>query len=190
MLWDRADEGRGRHGSPGHILSLASTSRVSALPFHYTCQDFKSAEPQPLHRQTFTYDAFGQLITSTDGEGKTTTYGYDHLGNTLYQSDQTGTWRYTYDRQGRMLSASDPAGGQTSFTNDYMGNRRSVSQAMGDGRTSTRTYSFDKAGNVTVEWDGENNVAVYQHDSLGRRTLERREGLNGSEAEETSFENR
>jgi len=38
-----------------------------------------------------------------------------------------------------------------------------------------------------VEWDGENNVAVYQYDNMGRRTLERREGLNGSEAEETSF---
>lgn len=50
-------------------------------------------------------------------------YGYDHLGNTLYQSDQAGTWHYSYDRQGRMLSVSDPAGGQTTYTYVYIGSK-------------------------------------------------------------------
>ena len=60
---------------------------------------------------TFVYDADGELVDTTDADGRRTTYSYDQLG------DQTGeTWvgaspsekiTYTYDSDKEMTGAAD-----------------------------------------------------------------------------------
>jgi YD repeat-containing protein len=61
----------------------------------------------------------GDLATTTDPLGHTTTRTYDEVSRLLMQTDPLGrlTW-YTYDLLNRLSTVADPLQGLTSFTYD------------------------------------------------------------------------
>jgi YD repeat-containing protein len=59
--------------------------------------------------QKFTYDAAGELLTTTDALGNVQTNTYDKLGNLASSTDGRGaTWQYGYDLLGRLVDTFSP----------------------------------------------------------------------------------
>jgi len=89
-----------------------------------------------------TYSYTGGLLTSiTDAKGKISTFSYDSYGNTISSSDTLGnTSTRTYDSTGvLMLSETDPAGNTTSYT--YDNNHRITRITNADG--TFRLFQYD-----------------------------------------------
>jgi RHS repeat-associated protein len=149
------------------------------------------------HRSVRTFDDNGNLGTTTDGEGNTTTYHYNaanevvtveradssELG-TEYWSDGTlkaqidgaGERReYTYDPLGRLIETEDPLGRITRYGYDPGGRPIWREDPGGDcdasPRTGCTTSTFD-AGDQLIELDySESGTAdvTFVYDDNGRR---------------------
>ncbi|GCE19524.1 type IV secretion protein Rhs [Dictyobacter kobayashii] len=110
--------------------------------------------PAPMGKTTMTYDALSRLSTETDGNGNTTTYTYDvfdRVLSTIYNqgTGSARTFTYSYDDDGNTLTQSDPTG-TTSFTYDVL-NRQTNKQIPGG---PTIVSTFDNIGNLTSLNDG------------------------------------
>ncbi len=124
---------------------------------------------------TYTYNADGDLLTTTDGNGHITTNTYDGNGNVISTTDPDGnetvygydlddeltataqafgtssaqTYTIAYWPDGEVKTQTNPAGAVTSYTYDPLGHLASVTDP--DGRTSGYTYDGD--GNLIVKSD-------------------------------------
>ncbi|MGE3407544.1 MAG: Calx-beta domain-containing protein [Pirellulales bacterium] len=119
------------------------------------------------------YTDVGLLATVTDSLGKTTTYGYDHIGRllteTLPDPDGAGglsapVTTYAYDSNGNMLSLTDPVGNVTAWVYDELNRVISEENENGD----FRYFEYDKNGNLVQKTDRNERVTEYEYDNLGR----------------------
>jgi RHS repeat-associated protein len=146
---------------------------------------------------TFTYDASGRVLQSTDARGGVTTYRYDGHGRPIItrQPDGTETWR-GFDALGHVrweatyAAAVAPAtyrppawsdsGLRTASEIDYDSRERVTELrqwhfdggAIGDGLATTRFAYSDAARTVTRTDDG-GNAWVTRYDGAGRVVEER-----------------
>jgi RHS repeat-associated protein len=126
---------------------------------------------------TFTYDAYGDLVTSTDPNGVTTTVGYATPGGQVaslaYSGSAAHSVSYTYDAQGTRTGMTD-ATGTSSYSHDPFGELTSVTNGAGQ----TVSYAYDADGNTTgityplpasATWATSQTVG-YGYDHAGRLT--------------------
>ena len=141
---------------------------------------------------TKTYDAWGNIVRSTDpvGEvvyryssvgkpssvmtsGSTVTMTYDAAGNQLSLSDpDAGTSSYTYAADGTLLTQTDGRGVKTVNTYDNLGRLSSVRVGQ-----ENIAYTYGTAGNERlrlVKQSSGGNTVEYTHDRFGRVTAESR----------------
>ncbi len=68
---------------------------------------------------TNTYDAYGDLATTADGAGDTTTYSYDQYGNPISETSPNGnTTSLSFDSFGMPLQVTDPLNNRTAIAYD------------------------------------------------------------------------
>jgi RHS repeat-associated protein len=121
----------------------------------------------PLVR-SFTYDTLGNVQTSTDANGKTTTYNYYPNGTVFQVIDPLSEiTKFTYDTMNRPLTRTDPRGYITTFTYDTLGNLKTMTDPM----QHVTTYGYDNNGNRTSVKDGNNHTTTYQYDNANYVTL-------------------
>jgi RHS repeat-associated protein len=114
-----------------------------------------------------TYDTMGNVLTSTDANGKTTQNEYDSRGNLIQITDPLNDITHmVYDGMDRLVSQADPRGNTTQFTYDALGNLKQKTDAMGN----ATTYTYDNNGNKLSETDANKNPTSYQYDALNRLT--------------------
>ena len=115
---------------------------------------------------TYTYDAAGQLISSTDAVGVETRYEYDNLGrmvetianydNGVYDGDYPDTdviTSYEYDIAGQLVRQTDPLGNVTAYTYDLLG--RVIAERNYSGTGLTGNWNFDEgSGAITGDSSG------------------------------------
>jgi RHS repeat-associated protein len=141
-----------------------------------------------LATHTYTYDAFGRVLTVNDGVSRETTFGYDNdgrvtsvtfndgsitvgytydgSGNLISRTDGSGTTTYTYDLANRLLTRANTAGGKTlTYTYDPVGNLTSVS----DGRGVT-SYTYDSRNLLSTMTASNGPLYTFSYDADGRRT--------------------
>ena len=116
---------------------------------------------------TNTYNARGELLTSTDPKGETTTFTYDAKGYLVSAdgplSDPGDTVSLTYDFAGRVHTLTDPDG--YSVTNTYDNLDRLTNVTYPDG--TFMAFAYDKLDLVKVrDRLGRETLATY--DALGR----------------------
>jgi YD repeat-containing protein len=110
-------------------LGLVSTASYDAATGNLlaTLAD-AGASPHLNARSSFTYDAFGQVLTATDPLLTVTRYGYDAVGNATSITRDAGANRLNQlttmacSAAGDVISATDPNGHVTTST--YDANRR------------------------------------------------------------------
>jgi YD repeat-containing protein len=120
-----------------------------------------------------TYDAVGNLKTTTDFNGKTTSYDYNALNRLTTKQFQDGSaWTYTYtpDGQQDIVTLLD-GNGQIVDRYDYDYNERDWligrSDALKDAPIKTIGYGYDLAGNKTSMTTPSGTVN-YSYDSRNR----------------------
>jgi RHS repeat-associated protein len=122
------------------------------------------------YKTTWTYDAAGNLITTTLPDNSYLTNTYDTAHRLIKVTDALGNYTgYTLDALGdRTQTSVYKSGGtitwQDSGTFDALG--RELVDTAGAGQTTTRTY--DPNGNVHTVEDGLNHTTTNTYDALNR----------------------
>jgi RHS repeat-associated protein len=110
---------------------------------------------------TFSYDARGQLVASTDALGRTSWKQYDALGRVTATTDALGafsgdpahTVKTEYDSASRVVATIDELGRRTDIAYDNLGRKiRELGPDAGQGRPVTQ-YGYDLAGNLLYTSD-------------------------------------
>jgi RHS repeat-associated protein len=110
--------------------------------------------------QSSTYDLVGNLITSVDRRGKTSTFSFDKL-NRNYKAVTPGsapgstvTTSTFFDRVGNKVRTIDPTGAVTRFTYDMANRTRTQTTELREvgvplPKMLTSTFDYDSVGNQT-----------------------------------------
>jgi RHS repeat-associated protein len=117
-----------------------------------------------------TYDATGNVLTSTDQNTKTTTHTYDNLGHLKAVTDPLqGATQYTYDNHDNRIALTDPKNQTHRFTYDRLNRKRTEVRPLG--QTITTTYT--STSQVDTVTDPKGQIKKYTYDDAERITGER-----------------
>ncbi|MDP9933647.1 hypothetical protein, partial [Variovorax paradoxus] len=128
----------------------------------------------PNDRSTsYSRDAAGRVLSSTDPMGFTEAWSYDALDNkTSYTNAKGAVWNYGYDRAGRMLVEVSPQVELTAVMPGADGRLTVNAAASGVGSVITH-LSYDAFGQLRsrIEAAGrpEQRVTSYEYDQVGRQ---------------------
>ncbi len=112
-----------------------------------------------------TYDSAGNVLTSTDALGNTTTYTYDSMNRLSTQTDaRGGVVQYDYDNMGNLTFITDERNHITSFEYDGMDRLVKVT----DPRLFTEEFEYDANGNLIEKTDKNGDTIISQYDVLNR----------------------
>ena len=122
----------------------------------------------------YTYNTFGEVLTSTDPLGHTTTNTSDSHGNLLTTTTPSpdggttpgSTTRFAYDSQGQLLTITDPLNHATTLTYYATG----LVHTLTDVQSNVTTYVYDARGNRTSVTDAASNQTQFAYDSMNRLT--------------------
>jgi RHS repeat-associated protein len=128
------------HTSPNTTYSYDPANRPTSLTQNLAVGEIVTS---------YTYDVAGNVASTTDPNGNTTTFSYDDFGRMQrQQSPVSGTTTYTYDVAGNNLTTTDANGAVTSRVYDAL-SRVTSSTATRDNTSETVTWTYDDqtAGN-------------------------------------------
>ena len=116
---------------------------------------------------TYTYDAGGNIKTSTDAQNRATTYWYDGLDRvTRVRDAANGNTYFEYDAGDRITKVTDPRGKITTYIYDGFSQLRG--QTSPD--TGTTTFDYNAAGLRTQMVRNDGTTTTFGYDGLGRLT--------------------
>ncbi len=123
--------------------------------------------------KTFAYNAAGQLVRETDGNGHATTFGYDEAGDGTNERDPLGhETQRTYNSTHDVISTTTPGGETTTIKRDGNGNVESISRPGPGETTQTTSYDYDAHGQLESVTDSLERTWTFGYDSNGNRTSE------------------
>lgn len=123
-----------------------------------------------------TFDAAGNVLTSTDGRGKTTTYDYDPLNRRTSETYADGArvvWQYDQGPNaiGRLTGITESTGatvtGSTSYSYNVIGQLIGKVQIV-NGMTRTTLYRYDASGRLSRIGYPSGMFVNYAYDIAGR----------------------
>lgn len=149
------------------------TDASGTTNYSYDSMDRLSSKATPEGTLSYTYDAAGNLAstTSSNAHGVSTSYGYDDLNRLTSVADTnlagSNTTTYTYDNASNVGSVTYPNGVKAQFTYDTLNRVSSL-----DSQVSGYTYQRGPTGNQTnvVELGGRTETWAY--DGIYRLTNE------------------
>ena len=174
-----------KYGYDGALRKISETHAAGAV-YSYYYDDAghlvkstarKSATDTEVTISTAAYDYNGNILTSTDGNGNTTTYEYNDFGQVskvTYPGDATipeNTIVYQYDVMGNLMFSCDGSDAEDLYTVDLQNLILSHTRQDEYGLNSiTTSVKYDKSGNKRFETDGNGNTTEYVYDGFGRLT--------------------
>ncbi|WP_214103097.1 hypothetical protein [Acrocarpospora catenulata] len=164
--YDHDDEGRlvgvrlpatagssAEYGHPGGQPTVLRDPAGNELRLEYDAAGRQAralvpGRDEPLDVRTY-HPAHGRLLTLTDGNGQTTSFGYDEAGNlvTVTPPEPLGPTRYAYDRLSRIVGVIDGNGRRTGYRHDQAGRLTEVTDE--DAGTVLASLAHDALGRVT-----------------------------------------
>ena len=183
---------------------LVGTSQTATTTYSYTDSahlgDVTGMTDADSNAWVYTYDAYGNRISSTDPLTDKTTYFFDNIGRMTSMVTPKGnvtggnpslfTWTYTYDAFGNRTSVTDPLNDKTTYhydpnqnldvmtdantnvtTNVYDLDNQLTQVKRADSPQTTLTTDYNADGTVLDQKDGKGNaIMIYAYDSLARVT--------------------
>ena len=110
------------------------------------------------------YNLLGQMVSSTNERGATTTYLYDKENRLVSTSTSQGSTTNAYDEAGQLIQ-TEGAGAITKYWYDALGHQVQKAEAWSGDIT---TYEYDDAGRKTAEHDANGNSRTWSYDINGR----------------------
>lgn len=149
-------------------------------------------------RVVYTYNLFGQLLTTAYANGATETNTYNANGLTMSTANQTnilseykygyyyngsqktktgndGTTTYTYDGRGQLIKTDISDGGGQEYTFDDNGNRLTMRETSKNGTTLITAYTYNGNGQLIAEMKG-SLTTTYTYDSNGNQMTKNASG--------------
>ena len=123
--------------------------------------------------ESFTYNAAGQVLTTTDGNGHTTSYGYGSAGDrtSMIDADKDET-KWTYDSTHDVETMTTPNGETTTIKRESHGNPEVIERSAPGGKTQTTKYKYTTHGELESVTNPLEHTWKYEYDSKGDRTAE------------------
>ena len=146
----------------GKVLKATVDGVVTEMAYDIYGRQASLAEPNAggaEHKWSYEYNAFGEVVTTTDAMGQTTTNMYDALGRLVRRSEAEGQTSWSYDSVPHDGGAADrpvfwvgmpalvtsPGGYRESYGYDACGRRCKTIKVI-DGTTYTSALSYDSYG--------------------------------------------
>ncbi|NEM91391.1 RHS repeat-associated core domain-containing protein [Galbitalea soli] len=124
-----------------------------------------SCAPPATGCTTYTHDAWGRVLITTDPLGHTTKLTYDADGDVLTSTDgDANTTTTTYDNDDRAVTVAAPTGTETTVYNDD-----GTSHSVTDLGAHATTYTYDGQGRVSTVTDPDSKVTQYGYDADGNQ---------------------
>jgi YD repeat-containing protein len=132
------------------------------------------------------YDAFGRVISRTDGRGLVSTTAYTDSGRTITSTNALSQSQSTaYDAFGRVLTSTDALGKVTTYAYDdntrtitvttpdgvsvsTVKTRNGETLTFTDGNGKVTTYSYNKDGQLLTTLNALNQTTTNAYDNAGR----------------------
>jgi YD repeat-containing protein len=152
-----------------------------------------SAVGTPVQNTTsFTYDARGNLLTTTNPRNNVTTLAHDSAGNVVRSTDaENRVTEFAYDARNRLVSVLDANLNVTQYGYDPKGNLIQVRDAKNQVTTFaydgvdrlvsaknplnlTETFTYDADGNLTSTTNRNGQTITFDYDALNRLTSKTR----------------
>ncbi|MEM7194248.1 MAG: RHS repeat-associated core domain-containing protein, partial [Pseudomonadota bacterium] len=126
---------------------------------------------------SYTHDAAGRLLTTTDPHGNQIVNKYDDRGFKQYQDDpDMGRWHYAYNSIGELVSQTDANGQVFSYRYDVLGRKtKEIADNVSGFSAGTvlNEWVFDTASNgigrLAQAISHEGYVRDHEYDDLGRQ---------------------
>ena len=125
------------------------------------------------NKNSCVFDAAGRVVSENDANGVTKTYTYDKGGNKTSETIGDQTIRYSYDEAGRLVKLTNAMGDETLYAYDTEGNLTSITYPD---KTTSR-YAYDAKGRVVEETDPDGSEHSYVYDTMGFLTSETHVGI-------------
>ncbi|MFI1017525.1 polymorphic toxin-type HINT domain-containing protein [Streptomyces sp. NPDC020965] len=124
------------------------------------------------------YDALGNVVESTDPEGRVSKFTYDRQNRLTVKDLPVGTgteraeWKYSYTRTGEVLSVTDPNGARAETTYDDLDRPVTATQIERKPLPAAYTarYEYDDAGNVLRQTSPGGGISHFVYDGLKQLT--------------------
>jgi RHS repeat-associated protein len=111
-----------------------------------------------------TINLLGAPVTTTDPNGRVTSFEYDGNGRLTRAIRPDGsTLQQTFDALGRRTSVTNEEGQTTTYGYDGLGRLVSVAGLAGNA-----TYGYDEMGNLATQVDALGRTTSYRYDALNR----------------------
>jgi len=118
---------------------------------------------------SFTYDTKGNMLSQTNGLGKSWTYEYDPLDRLIKQTNPLdNSTMYEYDLLGRKTAVTNARGNKTQHEYSALDRLIKVIDALDQ---ETR-YEYDAVGNLTTIINANDKASSRQYDALNRLIAE------------------
>jgi RHS repeat-associated protein len=142
-------------------------------------------------RWVTTYDAVGNVASTTDANGQTVRFEYDArdrltkkdfptgtdvtftytlTGQRATETDSRGVTVYEYDERDRLTLRTDPDGSAIAYSYDASGNRASVTATVFGNTPRTTSFTFDAVNRLETVSDPELGLTSYSYDAAGNLT--------------------
>jgi len=177
------------NGNPEEIIDALGNRTMMTYDGRGLLRTVTSAVGEPEENTTtFTYDPIGNLITTTDPLGNVTTLEYDAAGNVIKSTDAEGrVTEFSYDSMNRLISVTDPNLQVTSYNYDSRGNLTQVTDAKNQitsfnydalDRLALATnplglpesFTYDANGNLISTINRNGQTLTFGYDALNRLT--------------------
>jgi RHS repeat-associated protein len=123
--------------------------------------------------ESATYDAAGNRLTATDGNGHKTKYSYDSQNNrTSIVDPNNNETKWTYNTTHDIATETKPGGETTTFKRDSHGNPEVIERPAPESKTQATKYIYTAHGQVESIEDPLKRVTKYEYDTAGDKTAE------------------
>ena len=120
-----------------------------------------------------TYNAAGDLLAVTDGNGHTTKYGYDtHSNRTSMIDPDNNETKWTYDSTHDVATETKPDKETTTIKRNSDGDPEVIERPAPGGKTQITKYKYGSHGEIESMTDPLERTWKYEYDGAGDKTAE------------------